>query len=162
MITPELKDKVLNNLLSHNDVTYTFNIIQLANELNCSSDTIRAILDYFNRLNLISATNYTIGGDVIISLNVEASDMALRGGFVAQEELIKKNFEKLLLELDSLKSKFPKNIETITSIIGNISNALQLTRWLDSSIFAIILSNCSKIELLPITDSSDIILSPSI
>ena len=26
MITPELKDKVLNNLLSHNDVTYTFNI----------------------------------------------------------------------------------------------------------------------------------------
>ena len=105
MITPELKDKVLNNLLSHNDVTYTFNIIQLANELNCSSDTIRAILDYFNRLNLISATNYTIGGDVIISLNVEASDMALRGGFVAQEELIKKNFEKLLLELDSLKSK---------------------------------------------------------
>lgn len=89
MITPELKDKVLNNLLSHNDVTYTFNIIQLANELNCSSDTIRAILDYFNRLNLISATNYTIGGDVIISLNVEASDMALRGGFVAQEELIK-------------------------------------------------------------------------
>lgn len=102
---------------------------QLANELNCSSDTIRAILDYFNRLNLISATNYTIGGDVIISLNVEASDMALRGGFVAQEELIKKNFEKLLLELDSLKSKFPKNIETITSIIGNISNALQLTRW---------------------------------
>ena len=24
MITPELKDKVLNNLLSHNDVTYTF------------------------------------------------------------------------------------------------------------------------------------------
>ena len=156
MITPELKDKVLNNLLSHNDVTYTFNIIQLANELNCSSDTIRAILDYFNRLNLISATNYTIGGDVIISLNVEASDMALRGGFVAQEELIKKNFEKLLLELDSLKSKFPKNIETITSIIGNISNAL------DSSIFAIILSNCSKIELLPITDSSDIILSPSI
>lgn len=62
MITPELKDKVLNNLLSHNDVTYTFNIIQLANELNCSSDTIRAILDYFNRLNLISATNYTIGG----------------------------------------------------------------------------------------------------
>lgn len=129
MITPELKDKVLNNPLSHNDVTYTFNIIQLANELNCSSDTIRAILDYFNRLNLISATNYTIGGDVIISLNVEASDMALRGGFVAQEELIKKNFEKLLLELDSLKSKFPKNIETITSIIGNISNALQLTRW---------------------------------
>lgn len=129
MITPELKDKVLNNLLSQNDVTYTFNIIQLANELNCSSDTIRAILDYFNRLNLISATNYTIGGDVIISLNVEASDMALRGGFVAQEELIKKNFEKLLLELDSLKSKFPKNIETITSIIGNISNALQLTRW---------------------------------
>ena len=95
MITPELKDKILNNLLSHNDVTYTFNIIQLANELNCSSDTIRAILDYFNRLNLISATNYTIGGDVIISLNVEASDMALRGGFVAQEELIKKNFEKL-------------------------------------------------------------------
>ena len=129
MITPELKDKVLNNLLSPNDVTYTFHIIQLANELNCSSDTIRAILDYFNRLNLISATNYTIGGDVIISLNVEASDMALRGGFVAQEELIKKNFEKLLLELDSLKSKFPKNIETITSIIGNISNALQLTRW---------------------------------
>ena len=129
MITPELKDKILNNPILKIMVTYTFNIIQLANELNCSSDTIRAILDYFNRLNLISATNYTIGGDVIISLNVEASDMALRGGFVAQEELIKKNFEKLLLELDSLKSKFPKNIETITSIIGNISNALQLTRW---------------------------------
>lgn len=28
MITPELKDKVLNNLLSHNDVTYTFNSYQ--------------------------------------------------------------------------------------------------------------------------------------
>lgn len=36
MITPELKDKVLNNLLSHNDVTYTFNIIQLANDSICN------------------------------------------------------------------------------------------------------------------------------
>ena len=31
--------------------------------------------------------------------------------------------------LESKIIKFPKNIETITSIIGNISNALQLTRW---------------------------------
>ena len=29
MITPELKDKVLNNLLSHNDVTYTFVFITI-------------------------------------------------------------------------------------------------------------------------------------
>ena len=50
-------------------------------------------------IDFISATNYTIGGDVIISLNVEASDMALRGGFVAPEELIKKNFEKLLPQI---------------------------------------------------------------
>ena len=40
------------------------------------------------------------------------------------------NFEMNGIDIGAyLKSKFPKNIETITSIIGNISNALQLTRW---------------------------------
>ena len=34
MITPELKDKVLNNLLSHNDVTYTFNILSSTYKCN--------------------------------------------------------------------------------------------------------------------------------
>lgn len=95
MITPELKDKVLNNLLSHNDVTYTFNIIQLANELNCSSDTIRAILDYFNRLNLISATNYTIGGDVIISPQRRSKRYGSPRRVCSPRGAYKKNFEKL-------------------------------------------------------------------
>lgn len=129
MITPELKDKVLNKLISFNDVTFDFDINNFAKEINCSEDTLCAILDYFVRLKLISNANYCFGGAALITLNVEASDMALRGGFVAQEELIKKNFEKLLLELKSLDSTLFKKTESLTNIIASLSTALQLARW---------------------------------
>lgn len=128
MITPELKDKVLNILLESNSMTSTINIERLSREIECPYDVVEGILDYFERKGLVANKIGFINGDLHITLNVEASDMALRGGFVAQEELIKKNFEKLLLELDSLQSKFPEKIKTITTIATNILTALNMFR----------------------------------
>lgn len=67
-----------------------------------------------------------LGGNIRISMKVPAFDFYSHGGFVGQEELLRKNIEKLLLEIESLKPSMPDKISTITSIAGNIATALGL------------------------------------
>ena len=52
--------------------------------------------------------------------------LMLSGNRVKFEELLSKNIEKLLLEIESLKPSMPDRINTITTIAANISTALGL------------------------------------
>lgn len=90
------------------------------------TDDIIGILRQFSQKGLIS--NFNPGNDKAMHflLNIDAKDYLLHGGFTAQEELIQKNFEKLLLEIESLKPSMPDRVETITNIISVLSTAFSL------------------------------------
>ena len=124
MITNKLKDRILTDLVS-NGIEVQLDIHAYARQLNCSFEMIDAILSHFERRNLITA-HRAMGGHVMIFVNVEAHDMVRLGGFTAQEELLKKNIEKLLLEIESLKPSMPDKIEKIAGIAANIATALTL------------------------------------
>lgn len=55
---------------------------------------------------------------------MEANDFLLRGGFVAQEELLETNINKLLLEIDNLKKQLgPDQLETVNKL-SSIASAV--------------------------------------
>ena len=130
MITNIEKDQVL-SFLCENCPISELQIIPYEDFIpKMNTNNIRGIMDYFKRKGLISdyAENR---GTVQLCLLVEANDYLVHGGFTSQEELLRKNIEKLTLELDTLKSNpcFKddiKQISSITSIIANISTALGL------------------------------------
>ena len=55
------------------------------------------------------------------SFYAEAFDIFNRGGFVAQENLLQKEVEKLLLEIERLKPTFGDKAEKITTIANNLA-----------------------------------------
>ena len=50
-------------------------------------------------------------------LDIKAHDMALHGGFVAQEEHLRNSLKKLELELESLRPSFPERAARISGIV---------------------------------------------
>ena len=125
MITPELKDNVLSTMVHSGYMQIEFSLKEFSVSLNIDSDVLDSIISNFERLNLCVVTR-RLGGNIKVLLNAEAHDMVRLGGFTAQDELLKKNIEKLLLELESLKPNFPEKAERIAGIIGGISTALSL------------------------------------
>jgi len=125
MITPELKDRVLSAMVNTGHMNIELFLLEFSASLNIEMDVLDAILSNFERLNICSV-HRCFGGKVNVMLHAEAHDMVRLGGFTAQDELLKKNIEKLLLELESLKPNFPERAERISGIIGGISAALSL------------------------------------
>jgi hypothetical protein len=125
LITDELKDKILKKFIDSGSITLQANIHDLAKEYKIDRDVVEAILNRFEELGFFEQRK-CLGGRIDFSLKVPAFDFYARGGFTAQEELLQKNIEKLLLEIESLKPSMPGKIETITSIAANITTALGL------------------------------------
>jgi hypothetical protein len=122
MISPDLKDRALKKIVD-GGIDEDHTITHYASELECSPDELRMVIRDFEARHLISTTR--VKGDcVIVTAEVNAHDFVRRGGFAVQEELLQKNIEKLLLEIESLKPSMPDRVEKITSIIGGISTAL--------------------------------------
>lgn len=89
------------------------------------SSLFSSVLSYFQRNNLVSEVNYRHGAELFyVIVNIEAFDLYNRGGFTATEELLAKNIQKLLLEIENLKPSMPDRISTITTIASNITTAL--------------------------------------
>jgi hypothetical protein len=83
------------------------------------------ILNQFEGMGFLEQQKF-LGGKARICMKVSSHDFVLRGGFVAQEELIAQNIEKLLLEIESLKPSMPDKVSAITTIAANIATALAL------------------------------------
>jgi len=115
----------LTELVNTGLINMESNLHGLANNFNIDCEVLDAILSNFERLNLCRVDRF-IGGRIDIVLNAEAHDLVRLGGFTAQDELLKKNIEKLLLELENLRHDFPEKAERIAAIIGGISSALAL------------------------------------
>ena len=125
LVTPELKDKILKEFIDAGGVNLQLDIHETAKEYNIDYEVFEIILDDFENLGFFNQMKM-LGGNIRISMKVPAFDFYSHGGFVGQEELLKKNIEKLLLEIESLKPSMPDKISTITSIAGNIATALGL------------------------------------
>lgn len=125
MITPSIKDKVLYKLVEGDTLKKEFDINTLSEELGMTPDVLDAILKHFEKLGLCCVRRF-MGGLVEVMLYVEAHDMALHGGFVAQEEHLRDSLKKLEFELESLRPSFPERAGVISGIMADIATALGL------------------------------------
>lgn len=122
-----VKDRVLNSLCKSlpAEQTVQINLTELLKSAEVDFDTLNAVLTYFQRIGFIEDLNCRRVA-LYLNLRTEAFDSFNRGGFTAQEELLKKEIEKLLYEIESLKPSMPEKVNTITSIAANIATALGL------------------------------------
>ena len=120
MITPELKDKVLKVFIESNAISFAFDRHELSRDLLIPIDVLDAIIKQFEKLKLVDATR-CLGGTFHITLSAEAFDVFNRGGFVAQENTLQKEVEKLLLEIEHLKPTLGDKAEKITTIANNLA-----------------------------------------
>lgn len=119
-----MKDQVLKSLIDFG-VTVGCDINDAPKEYGFSSEYFGLILDQFENLGLIHQEKF-LGGTMLITLTAAAFDFWSHGGFTAQEELLQKNIERLLLEIESLKPSMPDKVNTITAIAANVATALGL------------------------------------
>jgi hypothetical protein len=125
LITPQLKDKILNDIVNEGIVVQPYDVDKCANNYDLDDKELNAILEQFEKKELIKITP-DFGDAITLNVKVNAHDYLLHGGFTAQEELLAKNLEKLLLEIESLKPSMPEKVSTITNIAANIATAMGL------------------------------------
>lgn len=126
LITPQLKDELLQELMSFNELKIFVQSKLLAEKLSTTQDVIVELLNYFVREELCTITQDYIGGNFDIILKTEAYDMIQRGGFVAKEEVLKQELEKLVLEIQELQPKNSEQAQRITTIFSNIATFCHL------------------------------------
>lgn len=134
LITPTIKDEILTFLVVNYDLNAVYPRCDLKPLLKIvdSKSHLQAIFKQFERLGLIN--NGTVSSLCYsVSINVEAHDFLGRGGFIAQEEILKANINKLGLELENLPKELePKNAEKaslIAALAANITTALGFFKW---------------------------------
>ncbi|MDR2585196.1 MAG: hypothetical protein LBC84_03105, partial [Prevotellaceae bacterium] len=120
------KDSILKELIDRNSVRFAESYSDLAAKHKVAPDVIKVIIDHFIRLNFITLSNESIDGIFLLQLNSEAHNFHAHGGFHGKEQILHKNIERLLLEIESLKPVFPDKVSTLTGIAANIATALSL------------------------------------
>lgn len=129
LITPQLKDELLSDLLSANSMQVQVSAYEWAKELNVSPDIICPVFDQFEELGFINQTK-CIGSLLVCQIKAKAHDFMRHGGFQAQEEILIANLQKLSSELDLLAKQLSPNLaekaSMLSSIAGNILSAITL------------------------------------
>lgn len=127
MITPEIKDLVLNTLCDTVDFE-RLEILSKSDILKISElkfDELQAIFRQFERLGLISDLNIRRNSDNLhIVVRLDALDFRNNGGFTVQEQLLELTLEKLSLEVEQLRNEYPDKAERFTTIAANIATCL--------------------------------------
>lgn len=127
MVTIEQKDILLNYLAANCELERKFQIdkIPFSKYLFIDTSTIYAILMQMQRMGLVADVGENKFQFELVVL-LELHDYLRHGGFAAQEELLAKNIQKLILELEGMKPDFSEKAGIITGIAGNIATALSL------------------------------------
>ena len=87
---------------------------------------INAILEGFQEEGLISNLNLRFSSpSFFLEVHQSAFDLFNRGGFTMKENILQKEIEKLLLEVERLKPSLGDKVERITTIISNIANIIK-------------------------------------
>lgn len=124
------KDKILKFLVEHEDVTpesfISLSLYQIMNETGYNSEYINAVLEGFQKEGLISELNFRYRApSFYLIIHQSAFDLFNRGGFTMKENLLQKEVEKLLLEVERLKPSLGDKIEQITTIANNIMSIIK-------------------------------------
>ncbi len=126
MITPEIKDQILTQLVIQTGMHKSFDIAADSAGFGVSSREFDAILDQMVEMNLITCLRAM--GKVRVSISAAAHDFYRRGGFTAQELILKSNIEKLNLELKQLSKELAPDrlavIDRLSAICSAITSAL--------------------------------------
>lgn len=124
IITPELKDRFLNELINRCEVSELtlISIESMAKQLETTGKVIEGIFNQFVDIGLCMPTNNRVGRELNVILNVEAHDMVRRGGFTAKEKILKENLEKLSLEIEQLRTRDMAQAARLATILSNIAN----------------------------------------
>ena len=128
MITTKLKDNILIVICScelQYERVYTIDKQALLKEISeeCSENELTSILSQFARMGLIS--HYVNNSNTIrICLLVEASDFLARGGFYAQEELLKANIAEIDLLAKKLQPDFLEEANRLAALGASIVSVL--------------------------------------
>ncbi|WP_270544902.1 hypothetical protein [Butyricimonas paravirosa] len=125
LITPAMKDEILSILVANCELNrcLTSALPKPLLDIAKSRNNLQAIFNQFCKFGFLSRG--VIGSNSIsVIVNIEAHDFLSRGGFTAQEEILKANINKLGLELESLSKelepKFAEKASTIMTIANNI------------------------------------------
>lgn len=123
IITPEMKDKVLADLLSADFLSFTYQYKDSQEDYGFHPQYVTLILNQFREMGLIQVTYFT-GYGARINVQAKAMDLYRHGGFIAEEEILKGNIEKLGLELDTLSKQLTPNHIEQASHLSQIAAAI--------------------------------------
>jgi hypothetical protein len=101
--------------------TYRLNRPDFIRKSGLDSETVNSILSYFKRIGLGNFNYMHHSSEFYALVRQEAFDLMNRGGFTVQENLLQKEVEKLLLEVERLKPTFGDKVERISTIANNIA-----------------------------------------
>ena len=129
MITPEIKDMVLCAIVASKEPVFDLTYEEVFPEKEISKRHFQLILIQFVEKGLLrKATN--CGSYFLISISANIYDFFNHGGFIAQEEILRANLQKLDYELTKLSqdidSGFTDRVVKITGIAASIATALSL------------------------------------
>lgn len=123
MITAKLKDDILFDLTSYQKISIELSISKKSESFNIQKDMYCAIIEHFSRKGFLRINTET-SSTYIIELSIDIFDYANRGGFTAQEMILKANIEKLSLEIDNLFKNLSKDSLEIASKIASIGGTI--------------------------------------
>lgn len=126
MIDCQVKDKILYKIVNESpEMTFGFDSEDSKKIFGYNSETVGSILDYFESIGLIDQDKF-LDGEIMIEILIPAHDLVSHGGFTAKEELLTKNIEKLLLEIEKIKQILPERVDAINAIHSGIKDGLAL------------------------------------
>lgn len=128
-ITHTEKDEVLSYLVNYETVMpeslSCIDLVDMQSSTGYTCRFINSILMGFKQEGLISDLNLRCACPSFhVIVHQQAFDMFNRGGFTMKEDLLKKEVEKLLLEIELLKPTLGDKIEQFTTIANNIMSMI--------------------------------------
>jgi hypothetical protein len=104
-----------------------FKTIEIAQSFSITDFKLRLFYKQLAKMGLLEYSE--IGcGCVILDPNLSLFDFAEKGGFAIQDEILRKNIEKLSLEIEKLKPEFADKVDifaNLSSIANTLIGALQ-------------------------------------
>jgi hypothetical protein len=129
MINSYTKDVIIKWLITNFEPTPQIQVSSsdLAACFDISDHVLRLFLKQLHRMQIIDYSELG-AGHIMLMPHMELYDFHSRGGFTVQDELLKKNIEKLHLEIEKLKPHFSEKagmFANLSAIAGTIMSALK-------------------------------------
>lgn len=130
MITPANKDKILAAIASRDESAFYIYYDDIFQDKEISLSKFELILYQMVKIGLLKKVSPTTSSSCYVEPTAELFDFLSHGGFIAQEEILRANLEKLDYELMKLAKEIDPSLSTsvekITGIAASIATALNL------------------------------------